>query len=58
MPSAASVTEERLPRFAASATVAPPAVRLLPFASLVWTVIVEVVKPSATIVVRPALIVV
>ena len=40
-----------------SATLSPPVVRLVPEASLSWTVIVEVEAPSATIEVGLAVIV-
>ena len=49
VPSLLSVTGERVPRFVASATVPSLDVRLLPSASLSWTVTVEVLVPSARI---------
>ena len=49
MPSPLSVTAERLPAVVLRTTVVPPVVRLLLFASLSWTVMVEVVTPSAVI---------
>ncbi len=51
-----SMTEPKLPRSVASATVSPPLIRLLLKASLSCTVIVEVVTPSATIDVGAAVI--
>ncbi len=57
MPFALSVTEEREPLVVESATVPPEPVRLLPSASLSWTVIVEVELPSAVIEPGAALIV-
>ena len=51
-----SVTEPRLPRSVANSTVSPPLPRLLLFESFSWTVIVEVVEPSATIDVGAAVI--
>ena len=44
-----SVTALTVPADVASATVPPLAVKLLPFESFSWTVIVEVLDPSATI---------
>ena len=58
VPSLLSVTVESVPRVVASATVPPLAVRLLPSASLSWTVTVEVLAPFATIEAGLALIVV
>ncbi len=51
-----SVTEPMMPKFVASATVSPPLVRRLLKASFRWTVIAEVVTPSATIEVGAAVI--
>ena len=51
-----SVTAPTLPSVVATTTVAPPEVRLLLLASLSWTVMVEVVAPSAVIVVGEAVI--
>ena len=51
-----SVTEPTLPSVVATTTVAPPVVRLLLLASLSWTVMVEVVAPSAVIDVGDAVI--
>ena len=44
-----SVTELKLPKSVANVTVSPPLSRLLLFASFSWTLIVEVVAPSAII---------
>jgi hypothetical protein len=52
-----SVTAERLPAVVASATVAPPLVRLFEPASLSCTVMVDVLLPSATIEVGAAVMV-
>ena len=57
MPFALSVTDESEPAVVESATVPPEPVRLLPSASLSWTVIVEVELPSAVIEPGAALIV-
>ena len=57
MPLALSVTEPSEPLVVASATVPPEVARLLPRASLSWTVIVEVVLPFAVIEPGAALIV-
>ncbi len=57
MPLLLSVTEESEPLVVESATVPPEPVRLLPSASLSWTVTVEVELPSAVIEPGAALIV-
>ena len=44
-----SVTVPSVPWSVASTTVSPPELRLLPFASFSWTVIVDVLAPLATI---------
>ena len=44
-----SVTVPSVPWSVASTTVSPPELRLLPFASFSWTVMVDVLEPSATI---------
>ena len=51
-----SVTEPRLPRSVVSSTVSPPTLRLTVLTSFSWTVIVEVVAPSAIIEVGAAVI--
>ena len=57
VPSLLSVTLDGVPRVVASATVPPLAMRLLPSASLSWTVTIEVLVPFATIEAGLALIV-
>ncbi len=57
MPLPLSVTAESVPPVVARATVSPPAIRLVPEASLSRTVIVEVELPSAWIEVGLAVIV-
>ena len=57
VPLPSSVTALSVPRVVESATVSPPAARLLPFVSFKRTVTVEVLEPSAVIVVGAALIV-
>ena len=52
-----SVTPPRLPNVVPNATASPPAVRSLLFASLSWTVIVDVLLPSAVMLVGDAEIV-
>ncbi len=51
-----SVTEPKVPRSVARATVSPPLARLIVLTSFNCTVIVEVVAPSATIEVGAAVI--
>ena len=53
-----SVTALRVPRVVARVTVPPDVVRLLPLASLAWTVMVDVEVPLATIAVGLAVMVV
>ncbi len=50
------MTEPTLPRSVASSTVSPPLIRSTLLASFSWTVIVEVVAPSAIIEVGAELI--
>ena len=50
------MTEPSVPKSVASSTVSPPLSRLLLFVSFSWTVIVEVVAPSAAIEVGAAVI--
>jgi hypothetical protein len=57
VPSPLSVTAPSVPASVASATVSPPAVRLLPFASFSCTVTADVDAPSATMLVGDAVIV-
>ena len=52
-----SVTEPRPPAVVANVTASPPLVRLLLFASLSCTVIVDVLLPSAVMLVGDAVIV-
>ncbi len=56
MPFVWSVTALNVPSVVPNVTVFPPVVRLLPLASLIRTVIVEVDVPSAVIVVGEAVI--
>jgi hypothetical protein len=57
VPSRLSVTAPSVPASVTSATVSPPAVRLLPFASFNCTVTVDVDVPSATMLAGDAVIV-
>jgi hypothetical protein len=57
VPSPLSATAPSVPAVAASTTMSPPAMRLSPPASLSWTVIVDVLSPSAAIAVGDAVIV-
>ena len=58
MPSPLSVTVPLSePKLVATVTVSPPEVRLLPLASLSWTVMVLVLEPTAMIEVGAAVIV-
>ena len=49
MPLPLSVTDDNVPAVVARVTVLPPVVRLLPFTSFNWTVIVVVDVPLAAI---------